>query len=399
MHYSKHKAGISGQIRELGFIDMLSSLALASAGTVWAIYFDSIIKDASRVGFVNTIFGIVGVISFIAFIPVIEKNSKTKILGLSLLLYAASYFLFSINNSMFFAILIGLFVYVSAAMRINAMGIILRDKSKKSAVSKNTGLIYTLLNSAWLFGPLLAGFVSSRFSVNLVFFISGVLMLLCWAFLKFSGFKDNRKEKEVDRHLIRFVKEFFSEKKFILNYIVRGGISFWWAFIYIFVPIYIITTKSVNGVLIVGYFLAGIVAPLIFLEYPFGRIAGRRGFKKMFFRGYLILAIVSILCFFVNEFYAILLLLILGSVGAAMLEPTTDAYFFDITDRYQRDKYYGIYNTSLDIFYALSLLAVALVIKWFEFKYSFLVVGFFMVLFALISLGVKKVIEEKPEIG
>ena len=118
----------------------------------------------------------------------------------------------------------------------------------------------------------------------------------------------------------------------------------------------------------------------------------------MFFRGYIILAIVSVLCFFIDEFYATLLLLILGSVGAAMLEPTTDAYFFDITDKYQRDKYYGIFNTSLDIFYALSLFLVALVVKWFDFRYSFLVVGLFMLVFALISLGVKKIIEEKPEV-
>ena len=399
MQYSKHKRLISGQIKELGFLEMTSSLALAVASTVWAIYFQSIINDTSRVGFANTVFGIVGVISFIAFIPLLERHSKTKVLGFSLLLYAASYFLFSINKSILFAIVLGVLVYSSAAMRVNALGIILRDKSKKSSVSKNTGLIYTLLNSAWLFGPLIAGFVSSRFGINWVFFVAGILMFLSWAFLKFSGFKDDRKEKKVDRHLVKFVGEFFSEKKLIVNYIVRGGISFWWAFIYIFIPIYIITTKGVRGDLLVGYFLAGVVAPLIFLEYPFGRIAGKRGFRKMFLRGYIILTLISVLCFFVNEFYAILVLLVLGSVGAAMLEPTTDAYFFDITNKYQRDKYYGIYNTSLDVFYALSLFVVAWSIKLFNFKYAFLVVGFFMLVFGLISLGVKKVIEEKSEVG
>lgn len=399
MHYSRHKRVVSDQIRKLGFLEMTSSLALACASTVWAIYFESIFHDASKVGFVNTIFGIAGIIAFIAFIPLIEKRSKTRILGLSLLLYAASYFLFSINKNVLFAVFIGLLVYTTAAIRINAMGIILRDKSKKSAVSKNTGLIYTLLNMAWLFGPLIAGFVSSRFGVNWVFFVAGVLMFASWIFLKFSGFKDDRKSKKVDRHLIRFIGEFFSEKKFLVNYIVRGGISFWWAFIYIFIPVYIITTNTVRGDLIVGYFLAGVVAPLIFLEYPFGRIAGRKGFRKMFVRGYFILVLVSLLCFFMEGLYPILILLVLGSVGAAMLEPTTEAYFFDITNRYQRDKYFGIYNTSLDVFYALSLFIVAWVVKLYDFKYAFLVVGFFMFVFALISFAVKKVIEVKPEVG
>lgn len=399
MNYSKNKGGISEQIKKLGLINMLASFAIAAAGSVWAIYFNSIIGDASRVGFVNTLFGIAGIISFIVFIPLIEKYSKTKILALSLLLYAASYFLFSANKNLIFAIILGLAVYASAAMRINAVGIILRDKSKKNSVSKNSGVLYTLLNLSWLFGPLAAGFISSRFGIGWVFFVSGVFILLSLFFFKVLRFKDDRKSKTVDRHIGKFMVEFFSQKKFILNYIIRGGISFWWAFIYIYIPIYIVTQKPLNGDLIVGYFLSGVVAPLIFLEYPFGKAAGRKGFRKMFFRGYAILAIVSILCFLLYDFYPVLLLLVLGSVGAAMLEPTTDAYFFDITKKYQRDKYYGIYNTSMDVFYALSLFVVAWAVKLYEFKYAFLFVGFFMFVFAIISLGVRKVIEEKPEVG
>jgi len=393
MHFFKNRDKISGQIKKLGVLDLVSSLALALVGTIWAIYFEFIVKDVSKVGFINTIFGIAGVIAFIAFIPLLERNSKTKILGISFLIYAFSYFLFSFNKNLIFAVILGVIVYSAASVRINSMGIILRDKSKDGSVSKNTGLIYTLLNIAWLLGPVIAGFLSVRFGIRSVFFIAGILMLSAFLFLKFSGFKDNRKNEKVRGSIFSFVKNFFSKKKFILNYVVRGGISFWWAFIYIFIPIYII--ESGRSSLIVGYFLAGVVAPLIFLEYPFGKIAGRGGFKKMFFRGYMILAIVGILCFFIGDFYAILVLLILGSVGAAMLEPTTEAYFFDITTTYQRDKYYGIYNTSLDIFYALSLFVIAIALRFFEFKNSFLFMGIFMLIFALISLGAKEVIERK----
>jgi len=393
MHFFKNRDKISGQIKKLGVLDLVSSLALALVGTIWAIYFEFIVKDVSKVGFINTIFGIAGVIAFIVFIPLLERNSKTKILGISFLIYAFSYFLFSFNDNLVFAVILGIVVYSAASVRINAMGIILRDKSKDGSVSKNTGLIYTLLNIAWLLGPVLAGFLSVRFGVRSVFLIAGILMFSAFLFLKFSGFKDNRKNEKVRGNIFGFVKNFFSKKKFILNYVVRGGISFWWAFIYIFIPIYII--ESGRSSLIVGYFLAGVVAPLIFLEYPFGKIAGRKGFKKMFFRGYIILAIVSIFCFFIGDFYAILVLLILGSVGAAMLEPTTEAYFFDITTIYQRDKYYGIYNTSLDIFYALSLFVIAIALRFFEFKNSFLFMGIFMLIFALISLGAKEVIERK----
>lgn len=57
--------------------------------------------------------------------------------------------------------------------------------------------------------------------------------------------------------------------------------------------------------------------------------------------------------------------------------------------------YFGLYNTSLDIFYALSLFVIAIALRFFEFKNSFLFMGIFMLIFALISLGAKEVIEKK----
>jgi MFS family permease len=136
--------------------------------------------------------------------------------------------------------------------------------------------------------------------------------------------------------------------------------------------------------------LAGIILPLIFLEYIFGKTVEKVGFKKMFFRGYSILFIVAILCFFMNNIPPILILLVLGSVGIAMLEPTTEAHFFTIASKDERDKYYGIYNTGIEVNYVLSLFLVAILLKITEFKYSFILIGLFMAVFALVSLRVKE---------
>ncbi len=391
MHIHKKGDRISLQIEKLGIVTLISSLAIALIGTIWAVYFESIIKNPSQVGFINTFFGIIGIIGFVIFIPLIEKNSKTRIFGLTIIIYAASYFLFLIFDSKIAIIILGSMIYLSSSIRVNTLGIILRDKSKNKSVSKNTGFMYTMLNLSWLVGPILAGFLSQKFGFKPIFVISGSLMVMSFILLKFLKVKDNRITKKPDKNLLRLTKEFFSKKKFIINYLISGGISFWWAFIYIFVPIYIV--ESGKSKLIVGYFLGGVMIPLIFLEYFFGKIAGKSGFKKMFLRGYLILAIVGIICFFMNDMYAILVILVFGSVGLSMLEPTTEAYFFDITSQKERDKFYGIYNTTIDINYAISLLIISIIIKFLPFKYSFLIVGFFMLIFALISLKTKNIFE------
>ena len=47
-----------------------------------------------------------------------------------------------------------------------------------------------------------------------------------------------------------------------------------------------------------GVFSAGITVPLILFDYIFGKIAGKSGFKKLFFIGFISLGIISILLFF-----------------------------------------------------------------------------------------------------
>ncbi len=394
MHHLPRKGErLSAKIRKLGSITLFSYLGIALVGTIWAIYMQSIVHDLSKVGMISTIFGIAGIIAFLVFIPIIERYSKTKILGIIILLYAVSYFLFSIVNDIVALIILGTLSYVIASARVSVVGIIMRDKSKDNAISKNTGAMYTIFNFAWLAGPIIAGFLAEKMGISFVFIIAGVLMLISFVLLKILGLNDSRIKKKPDGNLFKLIKEFFSEKRFRMAYLIHGGVTFWWAFIYIYIPIYII--ESGRSDLIVGYFLAGVIAPLIFLEYPIGLLASKFGFKKMFFRGYLIVAIAAVLCFMINDFYAILILLVLGSVGMAMLEPTTEAYFFDITTKSQKDKFYGIQNTTIDVNYAISLFVVAMIIKFLPFKYSFIFIGAMMLVFALISLKIKDVFEKR----
>jgi len=393
MHMHKRSDKISIQIEKLGLITLISALAIALVSTIWSVYAESIIKDASEVGLINTLFGIIGVIGFIIFIPFIEKNSKTRILGITLITYSLSYFLFLKFSSEIAIIILGAIIYLSGSLRINTLGIILRDKSKSKSVSRNTGFMYTMLNLSWLIAPIIAGFLSQKFGFKAVFLISGILMILAYILFKLSKIEDNRTTKKIDKNPLKISKDFFSNKKFIINYIISGGISFWWAFIYIFIPIYIIESGKTN--LTLGYFLAGVVVPLILLELYFAKIAAKSGFKKMFFIGYLILTISAIVCFLINNLYARLGLLIIGSIGIAMIESTSEAYFFDITSQKERDKFYGVYNTTIYINYAISAGIISILIKFLQFKYSFLVISLFMLFFTLISLKAKNIIESR----
>lgn len=167
----------------------------------------------------------------------------------------------------------------------------------------------------------------------------------------------------------------------------------WWSLIYLFIPLMII--RSNLGELWVGYFLFGVAIPLILFQYAFAKWAGKHGFKKLFKIGYFFVSIIAFTCFFVSNIYFILSLLILASVGIAMLESTTEAYFFDILEKNEKYRFYGPYNTAIDAGSFTGKIFGSLLLVFLPFKFLFLLFGSFMFLLFLISFKTKNIIESR----
>jgi MFS family permease len=389
MHFDK-KRGISlDKISKLSIVSFSSTIGIAFIGAVWAIYMNSFLHSASLVGFLSTALTVVAIISYIFFVPVVERNSKSKIFAISLILYIISYIIYAVSSSIWIIIFIAVVIIIAYTLRITSFGLILRDKSKDRDVSKNVGLIYTFANLAWLIGPLIAGILAEKFGIRSVFVFGAFFMLLSLLLFRNFGIKDDRHEKKTDDKFFKLLKDFFSSKNRIYIYIISGGITYWWAFIYIYMPIYIIE-KSSNDI-VLGFFLALVALPLIAGEYYFGKLTQKKGFKRIFFLGYLIVALASASAFFVPNLYIKLGVLVLASVGMAMIEPTTEAYFLKMVREQDRDKYYGPYNTSIDLNNLLSTGLVALFLLYFKFDYLFIFMAVSMMVFAILSMKIREI--------
>lgn len=381
------------QISKLGVVGFFAAFGIALVDTIWSIYLEGYLHNPSYVGFISTIFMIVGLASYVFLIPVVQKSSKSFLFLLALVMFFISYTLLSFVSHIYLIIFIGVIISVAASLKVESFGIIIADKSKSNEISKNESLIYTCLNLAWLIGPLVAGFIAKLYGFNRVFMWAAGFLFL--AFVSFESFslKDNKKSKPSKENFFYLIKEFFSDRQRFYIYLISGGISVWWAFIYIYGPIYIV--EHGFGREIVGIFLFSVALPLVLLEYVFGKLASKVGLKKMFIMGYMIMGISAITCFFISNYFVLFGFVLLASVGASMLEPTTEAYFFDITPRSQRSKFYGIYDTTIGIFCALSTFLSGIVLLWFSFNYLFLLLGIILILMAGISTRIKNIVEEK----
>jgi len=391
MHYIKKRHLIFTQVNKLAIITFISSISVALIGTIWAIYLQSLIYNDAYVGFLSALFTMVALVSSVVLIPYIERTSKSKIYLVSLFFYSLSYILFALWPNIFIIIALGIFISVISVLKVTSFGIILRDKSKDASVSKNIGLIYTFINLSWLLGPLIAGFLAQKYGFSPVFFLGAGFQAI--AFLLFLSFriKDNRIEKRIDKNPEKLPFKFLKDKNRAIIYALSAGVSFWWALIYIYIPMRIVDFGLGNEK--VGYFLFGIIIPLILLEYLFGKIAAKKGFKIMFFTGYILLSIISLICFFVANLYIIMILLILASVAVAMVEPTTEAYFFDIITKEQRDKFYSQHNTAIDMGNITATFFSALILLFLPFKFIFILFCVITLFLSLLSLKIRNVVE------
>jgi MFS family permease len=320
-------------------------------------------------------------------IPIIERTNKAKMFIFSLVFFAISYLLLSVYSNIYLIIILGALIAIFSSLRVTLAGLVVRDNTDDDSVSRNEGVIYALLNSAWFVGPFIAGYLAVTYGFSSVFFLAAVFVLMSIFVFNFFKLKDNRKTKNLDKHIFRVIIEFFKNSERALTYVLTLSVTFWWTFIYVYMPIYIVDKGF--GAFFLGIFLAGISVPLIFCDYISGRIANKRGFKKLFFVGFISLGILAIFCFFISNIYVVCGLLILASISVSMIEPTSEAYFLDIVEEDERDKYYSIYTTSVNMGSLIGSLPAAALLVFFPFNSLFLFFGIPMIFLAFLALGIK----------
>ena len=97
---------------------------------------------------------------------------------------------------------------------------------------------------------------------------------------------------------------------------------------------------------------------------------------------------------FIDKIYFALGFLVFGSVGLAMLEPTTEAYFFDLLkNKKDENRFYGPYNTAIETGLIFGKLAPAILLLFLPFKFIYLLFAITSFGLFLLSFKAKKIVE------
>jgi len=290
-------------------------------------------------------------------------------------------------------IVVGAFMlyFISSNLIVATLDIFIEDLSKHSSVGKFRGLFLTIVSMSWVISQIISGSIIAKSSYTGIYLVSAVLMLLLSGiFILFlHDFTDPRYKKISIKQVIKtFTHNKHLSRVYLLNFILK----FFFAWMFIYTPIYLHETLLLGWEKI-GFIFTIMLLPFVFLSYPLGKLSDKIGEKKMLKMGFLIAGFATLTLPFITTgvVWKLALVLFMTRIGAAIIEVMSESYFFKAVTEENADAISFFRNTTPVSFIIAPLVALPILYIVPSFKYIFFVLGAIMFLGYYITLRLRDI--------
>ncbi len=198
-----------------------------------------------------------------------------------------------------------------------------------SETGRMRGIYLTVLNIAWMFAPLISGYILAHYGFTMLYGLSMVFVLCTFLFLgsKLRGYKNPVYKTISFRHGISAL---LANKNLRNIASVNFILQLFYSWMIVFLPVYLVKHLGFSWEE-VGIMFTVMLAAFVILQYPLGKLADTNlGEKELLISG---LCVMGLSCLLVPFFadatlYAWAGLLFLSRIGAATIECMAEIYFF-----------------------------------------------------------------------
>lgn len=220
--------------------------------------------------------------------------------------------------------------WITATAMYLTIDVLIEHYSDVSVKGKTRGFYLTIYNLAFLIAPFIAGILADGVGFKGVYITSGLFITLMIYFFMHE-FKDLKlfPKRNKENFLQNFL-DLFKTDNLREVYLVAFSLSFFFALMTIYMPIYLHQNIGFSWQEI-GAIFAIMHIPYVLLEIPWGRIADNiLGEKEIMGAGIIIIGLCTIAIGFISshEFWVWACALSLTRIGASMVQVTTESYFF-----------------------------------------------------------------------
>ncbi len=296
---------------------------------------------------------------------------------------------FSNNSSVIVASFI--LYFVSTNFILASLDIFIEDFSSKRNIGSARGMYLMIINSAWVISQVISGSIIAKSSFKGIYlFSAGFILLFSVIFIIFlKNFKDPKYKKVP---VIKTARVFINNKNISRIYVLNFLLRFFFAWMIIYTPIYLVNYMNFGWAEIGGMFSI-MLLPFVFLGFPLGKLSDKIGEKKILTIGFLVSAFsLAFIPFFVMpNFWLWAGILFMTRVGAATIEVMSETYFFKSVSEEDDDVISFFRNTMPLSFIVAPLVAIPVLYLVPSFKYIFFVLSAVMFFGALVSLRLRDV--------
>lgn len=343
----------------------------------------------SKVGLVYAASSVINLV-FLILAPKIDSIFGNRNL-ISFFSLVASFCLLGLVKASDATIAIPLFILYLSSMTIVmfSLDIFVEAFSKDEDTGHNRGFFLTTINIAWIMSPLLSGYLITLGGYTAIIPLTALaLMSVSFIFSHFMrAFKDPAYQEIDPRETLKKVKE---DRNLSLTLVLQFLLQFFFSIMVIYTPIYLHTHIGLSWQTIGAVFTV-MLLPFGLFQIPLGIVADKwLGEKEIMFFGFIIMAIAV---FFVPNitmavFAPWAIILFLSRTGAASVEVMTETYYFKKINSGDAGLISAL-RSMVPLAYITGPLVASLVIEFYEIKSIFYILGFMMLLGALITLLIK----------
>ena len=305
------------------------------------------------------------------------------------ILDAIAMFGLAVSHSFWLAVGFFVCVFVSTFMLAFTLDIFLESNSRDSRTGSIRGVYMTVINSAWVFAPLLAGFILSDGDYWKIY-LAGAILVLPALFLLRSGFKKFHDPVYKNIAVWSTLKNIWRQHDLFRIFSISFLLGFFYTWMIIYTPIYLHDHLGFSWQTI-GLIFTIMLLPFVLTETPLGKLADKKwGEKEILSLGLIIMAFSTAVMAFVSSTSIALwaALLFTTRIGASAVEIMSETYFFKKVQSSQAD-IISLYRATRPAAYVVGPLIASALFIFVDFQMIFLALGLIMLGGLFFSLRLK----------
>jgi MFS family permease len=266
---------------------------------------------------------------------------------------------------------------------IYCLDVILDTYSKQSEQGRSRGMFLTILNTPPIIATIITGYVLTGNNFGDIYTLSALFLvpLLFIAFSQFKNFQDpHYKKVEVIKVLDR-LKSHRAVRNILIDNIV---LQMFYSIMTIYLPLYLQREMGFSLSEITLMFSIMLI-PFVLLQLPVGRLADDKyGEKELLIAGFILMGIaISIIGWITtSSFWVWTAILVATRIGAAVVEITTESYFFKHVRPTDAD-IIGVFRMSHAIAFTITPLIGAIMLYYVDIKNIFFIGASFILIVGL----------------